>query len=168
MYNENMYKDGKSDKKKTSATVIILKALIPYTEQNLKLAFHPSSFFDELERSSGYSRLTLQQSYSRLKNRGYVVHDKVPALTTKGRRYVQPFIAQKLGKDAQLMVIFDIPEDFGDQRRQLRNLLRQLGFSQAQRSVWVSDKDYVGILREAIDELKLGDWVEVYEASRII
>jgi len=163
VYNESMSMDGK----KVPASIAVLRALIPYTEQNLKLVFHPGRFFDELEQSSGYSKLTLQQSYYRLKNHGFVSDDKVPNLTAKGRRHVRPFVAKNLDGNARLMVIFDIPQDFSHQRRQLRNMLRQLGFSQTQKSVWISDKDYTEILQEAVGELKLGDWVELYEASKI-
>ena len=152
---------------KESASIAILLALIPYTEQNIKLTFHPSDFFDYLERTSGYPRTTLQQSYARLKTRGLVTGDKLPQLTAKGRRYVQPHIAQELGGNAQLMVIFDIPEDFGEQRRRLRNLLRQLGFTQTQRSVWMSRQDHAPVLKEMIGELGLGGWVELYEVVQL-
>ncbi len=148
------------------ATIYILKALVPYTKENLRLAYNPSAFFDELERSSGFSRRTLIQSFARAKKQNYISVDTAPALTLKGRQYVQPFIAQKL-PNGQLMVIFDIPEDFSEQRRQLRILLTRLGFSQVQRSVWVSPNDHVELIKETIRDLRLGDWVQMYESSRV-
>ena len=156
-----------NDSNPGTATILILKALIPYSQQNLKLSFHPTQFFDDLERASNFSRTTLQQSYARLKKKDYVTNDNNPTLTTKGSRYVQPFVAKQLEGGGQLMVIFDIPEDFGDRRRQLRNLLRQLGFTQTQRSVWITSYDHVQIIRDAIKELNIGDWVELYEVSKV-
>lgn len=150
-----------------TASLSILLALIPYTKQNFQLTFQPSKFFDELERSTGFSSATLQQSFTRLKKRGLITDNSVPKLTAKARRQVQPYIATKLPDDSQLMVIFDIPEDFGEQRRQLRNLLKQLGFTQAQRSVWMSSHDHRQILRESFAEFELGDWVEMYEVNRV-
>lgn len=150
-----------------SATIVILKALIPYARQNPQLAFHPSRFFDELEGASGFSRRTLIQTFARAKRQRYVTDTSMPELTLKGRQYVQPFIAEKLSS-GQLMVIFDIPQDFGEQRRQLRMLLHRLGFAQAQRSVWVSDYNHVELLEETIRDLRLSDWVQMYRATRVM
>jgi DNA-binding transcriptional regulator PaaX len=152
--------------KQQPATIIILKALLPYTRQNLQLTFNPSQFFDELEHSSGFSRRTLIQSFARAKKQKYIMANDKPELTLKGRQYVQPFVAQKLA-NGQLMVIFDIPEDFSEQRRHLRLLLHRLCFSQIQRSVWVSENDHVEVLTDTIRDLKLGDWVQMYESSRL-
>ena len=165
-----MYTDGMNvNERKTqqSATILILKALIPYTNQNLRLTYNPSEFFNELERASGFSRRTLVQSFARAKKQHLINNSDTPGLTIKGRQHVQPFIARELRGGGQLMVIFDIPEDFGQQRRQFRTLLKYLGFSQVQRSVWVSPNDHAQVVKEAVDELQLGGWVQVYEAARI-
>jgi len=66
------------------------------------------------------------------------------------------------------MVIFDIPEDSADLRRKFRLLLIQLQFKQVQQSVWMSDKDYCAILADSIKDLGLQDWVQLYEAARIL
>lgn len=89
VYNGNMTTHAKE-----SASLAVLLALIPYAEQSRTVAFHPSDFFDYVERTSGYPRTTLQQSYSRLKARGLLTTDALPRLTVKGRRYVQPYIAK--------------------------------------------------------------------------
>jgi FPC/CPF motif-containing protein YcgG len=159
--------DENSKKAKQSAAILILKALVPYTSQNLNLAYNPTRFFDELEGSSDFSRRTLIQSFARAKKKQLIGGDTAPILTSKGRQTVQPFIARQLRDGGELMVIFDIPEDSGSQRRQFRALLRYLGFSQIQRSVWISPNDHTHVVREAIEELGIGDWVQIYEASRI-
>jgi DNA-binding transcriptional regulator PaaX len=149
------------------ATTQILLALIPYSKRNLQLTFHPSKFFDELEKTSGLKRLTLQQSYARLKQRGLITDTRTPKLTAKGKEQVQPYVAEKLDDGKQLMVIFDIPEDFGEHRRQLRNLLRHLGFTQVQRSVWVSSHDHKQVVKEAVADLKVNGWVELFETKKL-
>ncbi|MCA9327619.1 hypothetical protein KDA14_03765 [Candidatus Saccharibacteria bacterium] len=160
-------KSSDDEKSKQSATILILKALVPYTSQNLKLAYNPSEFFDELERTSGYSRRTLIQTFARAKKQRLINMDPSPALTTKGRQQVQPYIARRLRDGGELMVIFDIPQAFTVQRRRFRELLRYLGFEQVQRSVWISPNDHTNVVNEAISELKLDEWVQVYEAARI-
>lgn len=156
------------EKSRQSATILILKALIPYTNQNLKLTFSPSEFFNELERTTNLSRRNFIQSFARAKKQNLITGDSSPVLTVKGKQYVQPFIARQLRGGGQLMVIFDIPEDYGRQRRQLRTLLKYLQFTQTQRSVWVSSNDHVQVLKEAIKDLKLENWVQLYESSQII
>ena len=153
--------------KKQSATILVLKALIPYTSQNLKLTYNPATFFNELEQSSGYSRRTLVQSFARAKKQRLITIDDTPRLTTKGRLQVQPFIARQLRDGGELMVIFDVPVDFNAQRRKFRTLLKYLNFTQVQQSVWTSPNDHTQVLKEAITELGLGDWIYIYEAARI-
>lgn len=150
-----------------SATTQILLALIPYSKRNLQLTFRPSEFFDELEKTSGLKRLTLQQSFARMKKRELITDTRTPRLTSEGKRYIQPFVADKLENGMQLMVIFDIPEDFGEHRRKLRNLLRHLGFTQVQRSVWVSQNDHKQLVKEAVEELQVNGWVELFEAKKL-
>lgn len=155
-----------NENNKQSAIVHILIALVSYTKKNLQLTFNPTEFFNELERTSGISRRTLIQTYSRAKKTKLIEGDRTPVLTLKGRQHVQPYVAKPLD-GTQLMVIFDIPESHGEQRRQLRTLLQYLGFAQAQRSVWMSPNDHSEILNDTIVNLSLGDWVQVYEVTRI-
>lgn len=87
-------------------------------------------------------------------------------LTSKGLREIKPFIAKKL-KNAQLMVIFDIPERQASLRQQLRLLLKEWNFRQVQKSVWVTEYDYKDTLLEIIAEQRLKAYVQLYEAARI-
>lgn len=80
---------------------------------------------------------------------------------------MQPYIATKLAKQARLMVTFDIPEENSHLRRQLRQLLREWHFEQVQKSVWISQYDYGSVLVEAIEELGLGECVQVFECARL-
>lgn len=159
------------DKKqhRKSALTQILLALVPYTRQNLLLSFKPNQFFNELEKISDQSLPTLRVAFSRAKeNKLFTIDNDRVSLSLKGRQIVQPFIAQKLDGNGQLMVIFDIPEDSADLRRKFRLLLIQLQFEQVQQSVWMSNKDYRAILDDSIIDLGLQDWVQLYEAARIL
>lgn len=158
-------KDVRRDK---SALTQVLLALVPYTRQNLMLVFKPNRFFDELENTSGYSIPTLRVAYSRAKDHRLVMVDgnKI-ALSLKGRQIIQPFVAEKLESGGQLMVIFDIPEDSAELRRKFRLLLRQLGFTQIQQSVWMSGFNHKQIIIDSIKDLGLDGWVQLYESARI-
>lgn len=158
------------NRKPHSALAFVLKGLIPYSRENLLLAYKPNKFFNELERISDYRQSTLRNAYWRGKQRGLIDEDgyKNPKLTEEGLKKVKPFIVKKLGKKSKLMVIFDIPESDKLSRDKLRNLLKAWGFVQVQKSVWSSDLDFREALIEAIEKLSLSDYIEVYEALRLI
>ncbi len=142
----------------------VLAALVPYTAPNMKLAFSPKQFFSELESISRYKRATLQKALWEAQRRGLIDRtQQTITITSKGNRYLEPYVAERLGKDARLMVIFDVPEERAFARRQLRAMLRAWHFEQVQRSVWISRYDHRQALKELIDELKIKDCVKVYE-----
>jgi CRISPR-associated endonuclease Cas2 len=152
-----------------SSLEYVLLALVPYTEPNLKLVFLPSRFFDDLEKISRAKRRTLQDAYYRAQREGLVNNDgkSSPSLTGKGQRRVAKFNARHLGKEARLMVIFDIPEREAWKRRRLRALLRELKFQQIQKSVWASEYDYRKELQLEVTDTGLANFVQIYEAVRI-
>jgi len=155
-------------RKKQSALVFILKGLMPYSRENLMLSFSPNRFFNELEKVSGYKQNTLKNAYWRAQKQGFIKEtEKITKLTAKGIKEVRPFTAKRLGKNARLMVIFDIPELQAGKRRQLRDILKLWGFKQIQKSVWTTDRDHRTLLIELIADLNLGGCVEVYEGSRL-
>lgn len=151
-----------------SALVYILKGLIPYTDANLKLAFSPNRFFNDLEKISQYKKSTFKTTMWRAENRGYIRRVKNSyQLTELGKNKIKPYTAKKLEKEARLMIIFDIPENKAHLRNQLRWLLRQWDFYQIQKSVWATAKDYKKDLITAIEQLGLEDWVELYESAKL-
>lgn len=154
--------------KNESTAIYLLKALIPYSRQNLALTFNPSKFFVDLEKTTGRSQRALRQSFDRAKRSGLISDDPVPSLTMKGRLKLSPFVAEHLGNQAKLMIIFDIPEQAHGKRDQLRRLLRNLDFQQIQKSVWVTQYDHRKVLVQAIEELELSGDVLLYECSPII
>lgn len=151
-----------------SAKVTVLKALIPYSRENLMLSFRPNQFFNELDRSSAYNKHTLETAMWRAGREGLIKREgKLVKLTAKGLKLMQPYMAAKLGKNARLMVSFDIPEDRADLRRRLRLLLREWHFKQIQKSVWVSEYNYGDSLVKAIKEMAAEDYVQIFECVRL-
>lgn len=158
---------ARDNKRNKSVTGEILRALIPYTEQNIKLAFKPNRFFNDLERLTRANRNTLASTYSRAKRQGYIeMRNNVPVLTEAGKAKIG-----KLGKPellaGWLVVSFDIPEKRRNDRYELRNYLRTRGFQQVQKSLWCTDYDYTEDLREVIAELRLGQHVLVFLAASV-
>lgn len=145
------------------ALVYVLKAFIPYSKENFALGFSPNRFFNQLERTSGYSRKTLDQTVRRARQQGLIeqVNNEL-RLTKLGHQLARPYSAGKL-KNGKLMIIFDVPEDQATARRQLRMLLRKWGFRQSQKSVWVSEYDHQASVKEAIEALNLQGCVKLYE-----
>ncbi len=160
-------KPMKKPLRERSALVYVLVALIPYSRPNLLLTFKPGLFFRDLEKISRYKQATLRAAYQRAQQQGLIKQqDNLVALTIEGRRKVLPFVAERLSGEAQLMVIFDIPEDEAKKRRQLRKVLKDWQFKQVQKSVWLTNKDYRAELVEVIKELRLDGFVELYECAR--
>ncbi len=153
--------------KKHPALIFVLRGLMPYTQENFLLSFKPGLFFAELEKVSGYKQATLRATYYRAKQQGLIAQDIVPALTEKGLRKLRPYAARKLGNNARLIVLFDIPQPKAHIRDALRRLLKSLGFTMIQRSIWVTDIDHRKTLLEAIEKLDLKDYVEVHESLRL-
>lgn len=153
---------------KTAREFILRGLFLPLSRQNVLLAFKPSQFFYELSRVSGYPEKTLRTTMSRAHKDGLIImEDKVPKLTEKGMKKARPFAAQKLDKDARLLVAFDIPESRAPMRQEFRQLLKQLDFTYVQQSVWVTEYDHRDVLKEAIREFELQDCVITYEAARL-
>lgn len=155
-------------KKQQSALTHVLKALIPYTRENLALSFSPNKFFNDLEKSSGYNRNTLRNAYWRAEKRNYFkkVRD-TPELTDAGLDYIADYEPKYLGSGARLIIIFDIPETQRKARQQLRELIKSWGFVQIQKSVWSTELDYRELLVETVAELKLAGCVEIFEGVRL-
>lgn len=160
------------EKQRKTALHYILESMIPFTEANLKLTFSPHRFFNDLEsiERQKYRHATLRSAYYKARQEGLIVFDKqgIPRLTDKGRSHITPYIPQTLPNGAQLIVAFDIPESDRAKRNRLRTLLKELKFTQVQKSLWVSDKDYREYLHAEIETSNLQDQVRVYEALRLL
>ena len=151
--------------KPPSALAFVLKAMIPYSRQNLMLGLAPNRFFNELEKVSSHKRQALEQAARRAIEQGLIekAKDRSLRLTELGRRAALPYVAEHLPQNGRLMVIFDIPENLATSRKQLRRLLKKWGFEQVQKSVWLTSYDHRESVSLAVDELELQSFVELYE-----
>lgn len=157
-----------------STTGYVLRGLIPYTDENLKLSYKPNAFFNELEKLSKtttgrhINSTTIKTTYYRAKKQNYFFINEfgTPDITLAGKRKTTPFIPKKL-KGAKLLVTFDIPETQRQKRSQLRLVLTALKFKQIQQSVWISVYDGTEILKQEIEFLNIQNEVVIYEAREI-
>ncbi len=157
----------------SESTVFILKALIPYSQPGLKLAFKPAEFFNELERIDGRkkrkkhfkNRASMRTRLHQIQARGMIEFDEhgQPRLTQKAYRSLEIFEPKKL-KGAVLLVAFDVPEIERQKRGELRAWLRALRFKKVQQSVWQSRYDGRRILLQEIQRMGLKNCVSIYEA----
>jgi FPC/CPF motif-containing protein YcgG len=152
-----------------SSLEYVLRGLIPYTDANLKLTFRPYLFFRDLDKIAYAKKRSLQNAYYKALRDGLIEMDdeNVPRLTKKGWRKVRPYSPKELGKNARLMVIFDIPEQEAWKRKHLWRLLRELKFQQIQKSVWASPYDHRELLAAEVKQYGLEEYVQVYEALRV-
>lgn len=155
-----------------SALKYLLEALIPYTNANLKLAFKPNLFFNDLENITKQKKLTsgtYKNAYYKAIKDGYIAirNDHQPRVTKRGIELLQPYKTKILPNEACLMVIFDIPESQRSKRTYLRIILREFKFIQIQKSVWVSKYDSKKYLADELKINGLSDYVLLYEAAQI-
>ncbi len=158
------------DKKYRSATHYVLLGLIPYTEANLKLSFMATHFFNDLEKLQRVKadKRALRTAYYRAIQKGLIEidDDGMPRLTIKGKHKTKDYKPKVLGKNARLLLVFDIAEESRWKRDRLRALLRELSFEQVQKSVWECPYDHREYLKAEIQEIGLHDNVIVYEALK--
>lgn len=154
--------------KQKSALIFVLKGLIPYSQENIMLAFKPNRFFNELEEVSNYKRQTLEQAFRKARSQEYItIKHNLVHITQAGEKILRPFVAQHLPDQGELMIIFDIPEDMKTARAQLRRVLRSWHFNQIQKSVWVTTYDHRKSLKELADELNISDYLRIFECAEL-
>jgi len=64
-------------------------------------------------------------------------------------------------------VLFDIPESLRTVRKRLSRFLKNAGFSHAQKSVWMTEKDSSALLKNWLEKNKLSEWVMVLLAEKL-
>lgn len=152
-------------KSSKSAKYYVLSALIPYTKANLELSFKPSLFFAELEKLHNIKANTARNAFRRAEKQQLVEKNGagIPRLTALGQIELLPFTSKKL-PGAQLLIVFDVPEQDRKKRNKLRIILVKLSFKQVQKSVWTSEYDYRDYLFAVIKDMKLTKEVKIFEA----
>ena len=148
-----------------SVIIELLKAMVPYSEQNLKLAFKPKLFFNDLERATFANRDTIKTTFNRALRIGYIIsQDGNPILSELGRAKIPDCFRPPLLRD-WLIIAFDIPESRRYVRTALRVELKRRGFQQLQKSVWFSKYDYANEMDKIVVALKISCHVKLLYAT---
>jgi hypothetical protein len=121
-------------------------------------------FHEERMKRQAIKRLA-NQEYIKLREEGRRV---ICELTTNGKiKALKILIAnsENYYKDGLLCVVsFDFPQAANEARRVFRNLLKSVGFTFVECSVWSIKKDATKEIGHLIELLKISRWVVVYEA----
>ena len=72
-------------------------------------------------------------------------------------------LENKKCKNGICILIFDIPEKQRALRRILRLFIKECGFTQLQRSVWITDKDVIQPLMLLLQRRNLDQWVRIIQ-----
>lgn len=132
---------------------------------------HPSTYMYYGGRDVPKSALS--KAISRLKGKKFIIGlndnsgETILKLTDAGRsQLISSHEVEEIWDGKLRIVIFDIPE----QKRVIRNLFRRnikkWGFKPLQKSVWVSKKNVMDKLMNYIKDLKMEQWVIVFESDK--
>ncbi len=130
---------------------------------NQKRVYRKAFFQDPSQRRR--LRHTLSSIVSRLKGEGYLERIERKGkiyyrITDKGRSKLERLIFDREKWDGQWrIVVFDIPENKRQYRDFLRSKLRDLGFRQLQKSVWISPFDNLDEVQYFVNKFELQTYV---------
>ena len=149
----------------------VLKAFIPYSRENLMLAYKPNKFFnylDELQRQTGANKNTLRVTINRAKQAGLIKIDPItsqPQTTWRGK--IKAAVRPKKTTKHYLVIVFDIPERMRKERNLLRDYLKGTYAEPVQKSVWKTQYDIHEELNKVIADLKIEQHVTQFMAEEI-
>ena len=137
----------------------------PFAPRTTREAFDSEYYHLWREWERKLSRRRFSKLVYYLKKKGWIKvkvleGKKAILLTPKGVQKITKLKYKKLKKKKRKdgrweMVIFDIPETKRQKRDSLRELLKLLGYSQLQKSIWVSPYDVLEETQKIIINLKL-------------
>lgn len=161
-------------KRKRDVQKTILKSFIPFTEENILLAYSPNRFFNKLEyldrlvEVTKANRQTVSSTISRAKRAGLIEvgSDGKPKTTWRGK--IKVVIKPKTKLRHTLIIIFDIPEARRKDRYLLRAYLKANYCEMVQKSVWQTRYDIYDELLEVIEDLKIVPYVSVFMADKLL
>ncbi|MBW3569374.1 CRISPR-associated endonuclease Cas2 [Candidatus Parcubacteria bacterium] len=168
---KRVYKDIKARKRDVQKA--ILKAFIPFTEENMLLAYKPNQFFNRLEyldrlvELTKANRQTVQSTISRAKRAGLLKVDEKGILQTTWRGKIKTKVRPNKKLRKYLVIIFDVPETRRRDRNQLRAYLRANYCEMVQKSVWKTKYDIYDELLEVIGDLEIINYVSVFLADEL-
>lgn len=128
--------------------------------------------------AKGYERPLKKTSFSRalkrLREKGFVeiINEAqiIVRLTDEGKsRALWEKVKQleEVQDGKWRIVAFDIPESHSLIRNLFRRRLKEFGFKQLQKSIWISKLDCTDLIRLYIKDLGIKNWVHVIEADNV-
>ncbi|MBI2085997.1 hypothetical protein HYT74_01515 [Candidatus Daviesbacteria bacterium] len=156
---------GLRKKSISSAVLFTLEKAIDGYCRLEDFAFHHYRYhydIPELKKSS------LAQALRRLRLDGYIEKDVkegqiIFKLTQLGKDFLG--VEDEKWDGLYRLVLFDIPENRRGIRDLFRRRLKDWGFKNWQRSVWVSNRNITDKLRRLIKNLEIEKWVAVIESG---
>jgi len=141
----------KSDKIEAKATKIILGVLAVSAFLGVALiAGNAIQIFSKFNKSKRYNKRKIDKTITYLKKKKMIQFisskngQQIIEITKRGKSYLRSFAIETIGIKKSLkwngewqVVIFDFPVRFKKSRNAFRFKLKQLGFIQIQKSVWV-------------------------------
>lgn len=114
----------------------------------------------------------LAAALRRLRTAGYIERDinqgrVIFKLTALGKETLHPEFDENKWDGRWRIVMFDIPENKRTVRDLLRRRLKEWGFKQWQKSLWVTKKDVTDKLRKIVHDLEINNWVAVIESNDV-
>jgi phenylacetic acid degradation operon negative regulatory protein len=119
----------------------------------------------------------VRSAVSRLKRRGVIAPERRGGaagyrLTERGTAILEAGDARIYGRDGAgadgwLLVVFSIPETRRALRHKLRTRLQWLGLGTVANGVWIAPAAAEAEVRRAVEELELGDHVELFRGAHL-
>jgi len=117
----------------------------------------------------------LRSTLSRLRKNGFVKNENaIWTITNKGRKYLKNKLSVKIShfkhfkiknKQKEIIVIFDIPEIYKKSRNWLREELKELGFIQIQKSVWLGPSPLPKEFIKYLNEINILQYLRFFNAK---
>lgn len=161
--------------KKTSLGDFVLIALEKSTDGYIRLE---DFLYNTHIYARGYDRplkkASFAQALRRLREKGLVEYineaDVLIKLTDEGKsQALWEKIAHMTGiwDGKWRIVAFDVPQSHTLIRNIFRRRLKEFGFRQLQKSIWISKTNCTDLLRAYIKDLGVAKWVSVLEAENV-
>lgn len=122
-------------------------------------------------------RQKIHSALANLKRRGYLQKQKFEKsygfiLTPKAQKKIFSLQLkiqkrEKFPHNEQLMIFFDIPERFKYKREMLRNKLKDLGFDQLQKSIWITSNNVTKDIWSIVKDFDIENGVQMLKVKNI-
>ena len=128
------------------------------------------SALDDMRHKEMFDKLKAKKALRNLRKKKWIEDrkkgDEVEfKLTEKGKRWLFQLKIQKEENELPFgqycIVVFDFPIGANGARDKFRFLLKRIGFSRLQDSVWTTDKDVVDLMQSLVTKLKINKWVRI-------